>query len=106
MELQVSEILKQEILCYKRGFTFPHKRDKPCPAKNAICSKCKKPGHFAKLCRTRKQTGDLKPTQGRNQNNRRPKRHTARAILENTEQESDMSSSKEECLFCRKIRSN
>ena len=37
--------------CYKCGGTYPHK-DRPCPARNVKCHKCKRTGHFKKMCTT------------------------------------------------------
>ncbi|XP_062610190.1 uncharacterized protein K02A2.6-like [Saccostrea cucullata] len=37
--------------CRNCGKEWPHK-DRPCPAKDKACNKCKKIGHFAKQCRS------------------------------------------------------
>ena len=42
--------------CYKCGGTYPHK-DRPCPARNVKCHKCKKTGHFKKMCTTQNVYG-------------------------------------------------
>ena len=38
--------------CYKCGKTPSHKRE-DCPANKVTCHKCKKKGHFAKVCRSK-----------------------------------------------------
>ena len=38
--------------CYKSGNVFGQNHLQSCPAKDKICSKCAKRGHFAKLCRS------------------------------------------------------
>ena len=75
-ELHVKEI-RTESTCYKCGFNYPHK-NKPCPAKHAICSSCGLTGHFAKLCRKKQQTPQRKPLhQGREaQTSTRPKKES------------------------------
>ena len=60
-ELHVKEI-RTENTCYKCGFSYPH-RNKPCPAKHAVCSSCGLTGHLAKLCRKKQQTPPRKPLQ-------------------------------------------
>ena len=37
--------------CRNCGGTFPHK-EFPCPAKGKECNLCKKPNHFASVCRS------------------------------------------------------
>ena len=51
-----SKSSRREKTCYKCGGLFPHKGD--CPAKDKTCDKCKKVGHFAKVCHT-KQKGKV-----------------------------------------------
>ena len=41
--------------CYSCGGKFPHERE--CPAKTKTCNKCKKNGHFAKVCRSKERAG-------------------------------------------------
>ena len=53
--------------CRSCGVTFPHK-DFPCPAKGKECNLCKKPNHFASVCRSA-----VKPKQ-HNSNSRRPRK--------------------------------
>ena len=36
--------------CGKCGYDYPHK-DNRCPADGKTCSSCKRPGHFARMCR-------------------------------------------------------
>lgn len=36
--------------CGKCGYEYPHK-DNRCPADGKTCSQCRKPGHFARVCR-------------------------------------------------------
>lgn len=40
---------RTERKCYACGGEFPHKGD--CPAKTRMCYKCKKEGHFGKVCK-------------------------------------------------------
>jgi hypothetical protein len=42
------------------GGSLPHKV--VCPAKGKTCNKCKKPNHFAKVCRSGKKVHSLKTT--------------------------------------------
>ena len=42
---------KNNKTCFNCGGEFPHK-DRPCPAKNKTCTKCRKQNHFAKQCRS------------------------------------------------------
>ena len=37
--------------CFKCGRSWPHRNDE-CPAKGKICTKCRKPNHFAKACKS------------------------------------------------------
>ena len=46
---QNSNIQKQ---CYQVGNQFGQNHLQSCPAKDKICSKCAKRGHFAKVCRS------------------------------------------------------
>ncbi|XP_030850192.1 uncharacterized protein K02A2.6-like [Strongylocentrotus purpuratus] len=39
--------------CRNCGGAFPHKQDKPCPAKGKQCHSCGKMNHFAKYCRSK-----------------------------------------------------
>ena len=74
-ELHVKEI-RTENTCYKCGFSYPH-RNKPCPAKHAVCSSCGLTGHFAKLCRKKQQTPQRKPLQSKEpQTSTRPKKES------------------------------
>jgi len=50
----------QSVSCYKCGFSYPH-RNKPCPAKHAVCSSCGLTGQFAKLCLKKQRTPPRKP---------------------------------------------
>lgn len=43
--------------CYRCGYVGHYKSDKNCPAKDKTCSKCKKEGHFAAVCRTKTAQG-------------------------------------------------
>ncbi|UYV63574.1 K02A2.6-like [Cordylochernes scorpioides] len=38
--------------CFRCGYYQGHSKEQ-CPAKDAICNKCRKKGHFAKVCRTK-----------------------------------------------------
>ena len=40
--------------CFNCGNAWPH-TDRPCPAKDQECLKCKRIGHFAKLCPSERQ---------------------------------------------------
>ena len=74
-ELHVKEI-RTENTCYKCGFCYPHK-NKPCPAKHAVCSSCGLTGHFAKLYRKKQQTPQRKPLQNSEpQTSTRPKKES------------------------------
>ena len=74
-ELHIKEI-RTENTCYKCGFSYPHK-NKPCPAKHAVCSSCGLTGHFAKLCRKKQQTPQRKPLQSKEpQTSTRPKKES------------------------------
>ena len=42
---------RQDRKCYSCGGPFPHSRNKPCPAKGKACGNCSRLGHFASLCR-------------------------------------------------------
>ena len=57
--------------CRNCGGTFPHK-DSPCPAKGRECNLCKKPNHFASVCRSA-----VKPKQC-NSNSRKPRKTSYR----------------------------
>ncbi|XP_048765085.2 uncharacterized protein LOC125672921 [Ostrea edulis] len=46
--------VKKSTTCFNCGKAWPHK-DHPCPAKDKECHKCKKTGHFVKLCKSEKQ---------------------------------------------------
>ena len=48
-----SKSSRREKTCYRCGGVFPHKGD--CPAKDKTCEKCKKIGHFAKVCHTKRR---------------------------------------------------
>ena len=63
-ELHVKEIRTENICEDNCGFSYPHK-NKPCPAKHAVCSSCGLTAHFAKLCRKKQQTPHRKPLQTR-----------------------------------------
>ena len=39
--------------CCYWGFHYSHE-NRPCPAKNSVCNYCEVQGHFAKVCRSRK----------------------------------------------------
>ena len=39
--------------CFRCGGSYPHTRDKGCPAANVKCNLCRKEGHFAKCCKTK-----------------------------------------------------
>ena len=39
--------------CDRRGYNA-HKPQEKCPAKNESCNRCRKIGHFAQVCRSRK----------------------------------------------------
>ncbi|XP_055999096.1 uncharacterized protein LOC130047746 [Ostrea edulis] len=40
--------------CWKCGGVFPHKENKPCPARDKNCHKCQKMEHFQSVCRSKK----------------------------------------------------
>ena len=42
--------------CRNCGGAFPHKKDKPCPAKGKQCHSCGKMNHFAKYCQSKPRT--------------------------------------------------
>ena len=46
---------KHKTTCRNCGGTFPHPSSRPCPAKGKTCLNCKKPNHFAKVCRSLKR---------------------------------------------------
>ena len=37
--------------CFNCGGNWPHPKEKPCPARGKLCSKCNSQGHFAACCR-------------------------------------------------------
>ena len=41
--------------CYRRGLEGHFARDPECTARLATCMKCKKVGHFAKVCKTKEE---------------------------------------------------
>lgn len=47
--------------CYCCGNEGHRPRDPKCPAQNATCSKCKKKGHFAKVCKSRSEHTESRP---------------------------------------------
>ena len=42
--------------CYNCGNSWPHAINAPCPARGKQCNNCNRLGHFAKVCRSTKQT--------------------------------------------------
>ena len=46
---------KRTTTCYNCGGTFPHPKEKPCPAKGKTCHACNKQNHFAKYCKSTSQ---------------------------------------------------
>ncbi|XP_011155764.1 uncharacterized protein LOC105193091 [Solenopsis invicta] len=42
--------------CYRCGYKGHKYTDEKCPARERICSKCGKSGHFARVCKTRMET--------------------------------------------------
>ena len=51
---KVQEYIKRRTIqksCFKCGRSWPH-RNGECPAKGKICTKCGKPNHFAKVCKS------------------------------------------------------
>lgn len=46
---------KQKKECYNCGGTYPHHKDKPCPAKGKQCHFCASIGHFASKCMKKKK---------------------------------------------------
>ncbi len=47
------ERLKKQTLCTRCGDTKGHNMQQ-CPAKDAICNRCHKKGHYARACKTKK----------------------------------------------------
>ena len=39
--------------CFRCGNDFSHDPERPCPALGQSCAKCKKLGHFAKVCQAK-----------------------------------------------------
>ena len=47
-----------KIVCFCCGIEGHRPRESNCPARNATCGKCKKTGHFAKVCNSRTGQGE------------------------------------------------
>ena len=44
-------------VCYGCGGSYPHGKDKTCPAKGKKCNSCNGANHFAKMCKKKSQGG-------------------------------------------------
>ena len=44
---------RQDRKCFNCGGSFPHSRNKPCPAKGKTCGNCSKMNHFASVCKSK-----------------------------------------------------
>ncbi|GFS03525.1 Gag polyprotein [Elysia marginata] len=47
-------------VCRNCGGIYPHPQSKPCPARGKICAACKKPNHFARVCRSKLKTENVR----------------------------------------------
>ena len=55
---QVSHSKQPTGKCGYCGYDLPHRtQNGECPAKGKICSKCEKPNHFSKVCRSTNNNG-------------------------------------------------
>lgn len=59
-EFEVNKLNKnyEKKSCFNCGGSFPH--SDVCPAKDVVCYNCNRRGHFSKLCRSKKQSRNLK----------------------------------------------
>ncbi|GFN79083.1 Pol polyprotein [Plakobranchus ocellatus] len=47
-------------MCRNCGGIYPHPQTKRCPAKGKTCMACKKPNHFAKVCRSKPKAANVR----------------------------------------------
>ena len=76
-------------LCYlcglERGPQKPCKNRELCPAKNAVCHRCGKTGHFGRCCRSNPQNGPKQQRNPRGTGQRRPNNQNRR--VQNVEED-------------------
>ena len=69
--MQLSQVNETQN-CYKYGRNFRPNRLQSCPAKDKVCSKSAKRGHFAKVCRSTKYVDQI-TFKSQTEINRRPR---------------------------------